>query len=100
MNFRLTQVTATAVLIGGAVLGAQDRPVDKAFAQYDRIAQALVKDSVEGIQEAAATLQPLAVELAGESATAPAAQLASAKNHRGHPHRVCRSLGSSGTKVP
>lgn len=71
-------VAAVAALVMVVGLRAQDRPVDKAFAQYDRIAQTLVKDSVEGISEAASALQPLAVEIGGERAAAPAARLAAA----------------------
>ncbi len=79
MTSRQMRVAAIAALVMVAGLRAQDRPVDKAFAQYDRIAQALVKDSTDGIPEAAAALQPLAVDLAGDAATAPAARLVAAR---------------------
>ena len=61
-----------------ATSAAQDRPVDKAFAQYDRIAQALVQDSLDGVPAATSALQPLAVEVGGDPAKAPAAKLAAA----------------------
>ena len=71
-------VTGLVTVVMLASLAAQDRPVDKAFAQYDRIAQALASDSLEGVPSAAAALQPLAVEVGGEAAKAPAAKLAGA----------------------
>lgn len=82
----MTTKTLTAV-VGGmagfmlvATLAAQSRPVDRAFTEYDRIARALVKDSIEGVPAAAAALQPLAVEVGGDGARAPAAKLAAAES--------------------
>ncbi|MEZ5318172.1 MAG: hypothetical protein R2752_12285 [Vicinamibacterales bacterium] len=71
-------VLGFAAVVTVATLAAQDRPVDRAFAQYDRIAQALAKDSLEGVSTAAAALQPLAVEVGGDAAKAPATKLAAA----------------------
>jgi hypothetical protein len=84
LRMKMKMKTVTTV-VGGmvgfmlvATLAAQNRPVDKAFAEYDRIAQALVKDSIEGVPAAAAALQPLAVEVGGDGAKASAAKLAAA----------------------
>ena len=77
MTMKNMAVVAAGVLMV-ATLAAQDRPVDKAFAQYDRIAQALANDSITGVVEAAAALRPLAVDVGGETAKAPAAKLAAA----------------------
>lgn len=80
MNLKnlVAAVLGFAAVATVATLAAQDRPVDRAFAQYDRIAQALAKDSLEGVSTAAAALQPLAVEVGGDAAKAPAAKLAAA----------------------
>lgn len=77
MTMKNMAVVAAGVLMV-ATLAAQDRPVDKAFAQYDQIAQKLANDSIEGVPEAAAALQPLAVAIGGETAKEPAAKLATA----------------------
>jgi hypothetical protein len=57
----------------GAIVAAQDRVVDRAFAEYDRIYLALAKDSLDGVSGAAAALEPLAREVAGTAGTAAAA---------------------------
>ncbi|MEZ5318128.1 MAG: hypothetical protein R2752_12060 [Vicinamibacterales bacterium] len=57
---------------------AQERPVDRAFAAYDRIHAALVQDSLEGVAAAAAALRPLAADLAGRDAGMAADALAKA----------------------
>lgn len=71
-------VVGLAVALMVTTRAAQDRPVEKAFAEYDRLAQELVKDSLEGVPAAAMALQPLAADVGGEAAKAPAARLAAA----------------------
>jgi hypothetical protein len=80
MTRRHTLTIAIVSTVVVSVLAAQDRPVDKAFARYDHIAQALVTDSLDGVHDAAVALGPLAVEVGGEAATAPAAQLEAARS--------------------
>jgi hypothetical protein len=63
----------------GAIVSAQDRVVDRAFADYDRIYLALAEDSLEGVSGAAAALEPLAREVAGATAGTAAAALAKAE---------------------
>jgi hypothetical protein len=54
--------------------------VDKALARYNHIAHALMTDSLDGVHDAAVAWRPLAVEVGGEAATAPAAQLEAARS--------------------
>lgn len=77
MNLKnlVAAVLGFAAVVTVVTLAAQDRPVGRAFVQYDRIAQALVQDSLDGVAAAAEALQPLAVEVGGDAAKAPAAKL-------------------------
>jgi hypothetical protein len=66
------------VLAAAPSVRAQDRPIDRAFAAYDRIHAALVQDSLEGVAAAASALRPLAADIAGEDAGRAAEALAKA----------------------
>jgi hypothetical protein len=69
-------VAALGVSVGVAIV--EERPVDRAFAHYEKIRAALSQDSTEGVAAEAASLVPLAAEVAGEAAGRAAESLASA----------------------
>jgi len=79
-ELRLAATSGVAGAATSPATSAQNRPVDRAFAAYDRIHAALVQDSMDGVAAAARTLQPLAAEVAGPEAGRAASALASARN--------------------
>ena len=74
----LAAAVVVTTLIAAPSAQSSERAVDRAFAAYDRIYAALARDSMDGVAAAAAILQPLAREIAGEAAERAAATLAAA----------------------
>lgn len=71
-------IVLVGVLAAAPGVWAQDRPIDRAFAAYERIHAALVQDSLEGVAAAAAALRPLAADIADEDGGRAAEALAKA----------------------
>lgn len=74
------RLAATSGVAAAPATSTQDRPVDRAFAAYDRIHAALVQDSMDGVAAAAKVLLPLAVDISGPEAGRAVTALAVARN--------------------
>lgn len=79
-ELRLAATSGAAADAMAPATSPQSRPVDRAFAAYDRIHAALVQDSMDGVAAAAKLLQPLAGEIAGPEAGRAATALSAARN--------------------
>lgn len=64
----------------GQHAAAPNKAASDAFAQYDKIHDALATDSLAGVADAATALAPLAAQLAGQPAADSAKKVAAAKD--------------------